>query len=456
MTKVDHLQARSASSAPAAPRPRSSPCAARPASRTSRPAPSRSASSPRPPTRPPAASRRRRRVTGADGSALTGKGVSVGVIDSGVDPTHPYFKEADGSSAVVASYKTLCDPTETSCSVQKLPNTVDTDTLSLGGHGTHVNGIVAGRPTSRRWQPSSRVPLPAPSSSTSRPAPACSSSVPTPPSTGCSRTTTHPVAPASRPAPARRSRSPTTPTARPVAARSTRTPRRSKIQRALAAEGVVTVWANGNDGGDGSEDLSNPPGKDPTGGVISVASFFDQDNGTRDGTVSDFSSRGKAGDQSTYPDISAPGREHHLVLPALPADLLDRARPAERSRPHGHRHLQHDQRHLDGGPAHRRHRGAAVPGQPVGDPGTGRERAEDDGLQVHQRCAVRVRRRSAPPASTRATAWSTWWQRPRRCADGSLTQDSRRDREETGSSVSSAQWVRRRRASRDSGCRAGR
>jgi len=80
-----------------------------------------------------------------------------------------------------------------------------------------------------------------------------------------------------------------------------------KIQRALAAEGVVTVWANGNDGGDGSADLSNPPGKDPTGGVISVASYFDQDNGTRDGTVSDFSSRGKAGDQSTYPDISAPG-----------------------------------------------------------------------------------------------------------------------------------------------------
>ncbi len=86
-------------------------------------------------------------LTGADGSALTGKGVSVGVIDSGVDPTHPYFKEADGSSAVVASYKTLCDPTESLCSVQKVPNNVDTDTLSLGGHGTHVNGIVAGRPT---------------------------------------------------------------------------------------------------------------------------------------------------------------------------------------------------------------------------------------------------------------------------------------------------------------------
>ena len=88
-----------------------------------------------------------RTVTGADGSPLTGKGVSVGVIDSGVDPTHPYFKEKDGSSAVVANLKTLCEPTEQLCTVQRVPNVVDTDTLSAGGHGTHVSGIVAGRPT---------------------------------------------------------------------------------------------------------------------------------------------------------------------------------------------------------------------------------------------------------------------------------------------------------------------
>ena len=61
-------------------------------------------------------------LTGADGSPLTGKGVSVAVIDSGVDPTHPYFKEADGSSAVVANLKTVCDPLEVACSVQKVPD----------------------------------------------------------------------------------------------------------------------------------------------------------------------------------------------------------------------------------------------------------------------------------------------------------------------------------------------
>ena len=87
-------------------------------------------------------------LTGANGSPLTGKGVShVAVIDSGVDPTHPYFEESDGSSAVVANLKALCEPLTETCSVQKLPAVVDTDTLSVGGHGTHVSGIVAGRPT---------------------------------------------------------------------------------------------------------------------------------------------------------------------------------------------------------------------------------------------------------------------------------------------------------------------
>ena len=77
-----------------------------------------------------------------------------------------------------------------------------------------------------------------------------------------------------------------------------------KLQQALAAEGVVTVWANGNDGGDGSESLSNPPGMDPTGGVISVASYNDLGTGTRDGEVSEFSSRGQAGDLSSYSSMA--------------------------------------------------------------------------------------------------------------------------------------------------------
>ncbi len=246
-------------------------------------------------------------LTGADGSPLTGKGVSVAVIDSGVDPTHPYFKEADGSSAVVANLKALCEPLTETCSVQKLPNVVDTDTLSLGGHGTHVNGIVAGRPTTltdggklRGAAPGAKlvsistgaglVILGADSALNwvlENHAAPCGAGIPasTCPPIKVTNNSYGPVGGGEF-----------DPESATV-----------KLQRALAAQGVVTVWAAGNDGGDGSESLTNPPGQDPTGGILSVASFYDQDTGTRDGTVSDYSSRGLSSDASTWPDISAPG-----------------------------------------------------------------------------------------------------------------------------------------------------
>ncbi len=248
-------------------------------------------------------------VTGADGSKLTGKGVSVAVIDSGVDPTHPYFKESAGGSAVVANLKTLCDPTESLCTVQKVPNSVDTDTLSVGGHGTHVSGIVAGRPTTLSSGEKLQGAAPGAklvSVSTGAGIVIIGADAAlnwvlenhrAPCGAGVSAATCPPIKVTNN------SYGPSgggefDPESATV-----------KLQRALAAEGVVTVWANGNDGGDGSASLSNPPGMDPTGGIVSVASYFDQNNGTRDGAVSEFSSRGKSGDQSTYPDISAPGED---------------------------------------------------------------------------------------------------------------------------------------------------
>ena len=222
-------------------------------------------------------------VTGADGSPLTGKGVSVGVIDSGVDPTHPYFKEADGTSAVVANLKTLLRP--------------DRDPL-LGAEAAEQRRHrhpVARRPRHPRQRHRRRPPDV--TSGGDRPA-------------GCRsrrqaglaldrRRHRHPRrrralnwvlenhaapcgagVPASTCPPIKVTNNSYGPTGGGAFDPESAT---VKLQRALAAEGVVTVWANGNDGGDGSEDLSNPPGKDPTGGVISVASYFDQDNGTRDG-----------------------------------------------------------------------------------------------------------------------------------------------------------------------------
>ncbi|GAA3813232.1 S8 family serine peptidase [Amycolatopsis tucumanensis] len=246
-------------------------------------------------------------LTGADGAPLDGRGVSVAIIDTGIDPTHPAFRGADGSTRVVRNLKSLClDGTTTSCIVD-VPTSVDTDATALGGHGTHVAGIAAGAPYT--LADGSSVGGSAPgakivSISTGlailvlgtdaalnwvleNHAAPCGAGVP---ATVCPpiKVINNSYGPSGG--------GEFDPESATV-----------KLQRALAAEGVVTVWANGNDGGDGSADLSNPPGKDPTPGVISVASYNDQGTGTRDGTVSDFSSRGLASDPSTWPDVSAPG-----------------------------------------------------------------------------------------------------------------------------------------------------
>jgi subtilisin family serine protease len=272
-------------------------------------------------------------LTGANGQALDGRGVSVAVIDSGVDPTHPYLQNADGGSAVVASLKSVCldESTQRTDCVLPVPGFLDTDTVSGGGHGTHVNGIVAGRPTT--LSDGTQLQGAAPGASLV--------SI----STGAVllivgadsalnwvlENHDHPCGagvPASTCPPIKVTNNSYGPTGGGSFDPNSAT---VKLQRALAADGVVTVWAAGNDGGDGSASVTNPPGQDPTGGILSVASYYDQATGTRDGVVSTYSSRGDATDPSTWPDLSAPGEDINsscrLYLPICSTGLAPKNGP---------------------------------------------------------------------------------------------------------------------------------
>jgi serine protease AprX len=248
----------------------------------------------------------RHSLVGANGAALDGSGVSIAVIDSGIDPSHPAF----AGGKVVRSLKSVCldeSNMDTRCMVD-VPAGVDTDTLSLGGHGTHVSSIAAGR--SVTLSDGSMVSGAAPAAkivSVSTGAAVVILSA----DAALNWVLEHHAAPCGPAVPAA--------VCPPIKVvnnsygpegggqfdpKSTAV----ELQRKLVSEGVVVVWAAGNSGGNGSKSLTNPPAQDPTGGIISVASYNDQGTGTRNGPVSGFSSRGAKGNPATWPDISAPGQ----------------------------------------------------------------------------------------------------------------------------------------------------
>jgi subtilisin family serine protease len=248
----------------------------------------------------------RRTLTGADGHPLDGRGVSVAEIDSGVDGTYPFLTEKDGSSAVVANLKSICPHLSLGpeCFFDVPGN--DSDLLSAGGHGTHVAGIIAGRDVEVDGE---KMHGAAPGAKIVALSVGVAISIydvangfdwvlrnhAKPCGAGVGAATCPPIKVVSN------SWGP--------AGGGDFDPEDTvvRFQRELAGEGIVTVWANGNDGGDGSANRSNPPGQDPTPGIISVAAYDDLGTGTRDGKIAEFSSRGKKGLFSTYPDISAPG-----------------------------------------------------------------------------------------------------------------------------------------------------
>ncbi|NBH15494.1 peptidase S8 [Lachnospiraceae bacterium] len=82
---------------------------------------------------------------------LTGKGVIVAILDSGIDYSHPDFRNADGSTRILALFDETLDREFTAEEINqalKAENEQErfkvVPSRDTSGHGTHVAGIAAG------------------------------------------------------------------------------------------------------------------------------------------------------------------------------------------------------------------------------------------------------------------------------------------------------------------------
>jgi serine protease AprX len=222
-----------------------------------------------------------------DGQIIDGSGVGVAVVDTGVDGLHPDLRARMGENVKVVPSLGLLGGTA-------IPFP-ETDTLSLGGHGTHVAGIIAGDGTASDGRFHGAA-------------------------TG---STIHGVSGGTLVSLhsaleglywVLENHDTVTPAIRVVnnswgsaAGDYNENNSTARAVSALIEEGVVVVFAAGNDGGDGSTQRTSVQCVDPTPGMICVASYDDLGEGTRQGQTSSFSSRGDADRTETWPDLAAPG-----------------------------------------------------------------------------------------------------------------------------------------------------
>ncbi len=355
------------------------------------------------------------------GDVLTGDGVGVAIVDSGINATHPDLTNRVGKNfKIVCTTPGLINTTTGQCfgplAFVDVGNTVNSDTTS--GHGTHVSGIVAGDGTQ------STGPYPVPAA-----APNVRGTF-----TGVApRATLHGFS-----------------TGEVIvvlyAAEAWQyifdhydefEPRikvinnsfgedgggsydpnsiDAKLVKALVEQkGVTFTFSSGNNSGTGSADVTSSYCDDPTPGVICVANYDDSSAGTsptgtgnRDFALNASSSRGNAANPGHLArHLGARHLLHGGVRPGRAARLRDRDRQRGPLGPLVRQHLGH----VDGLAAHGGHRGADAPGASGPDAGRDREHAARHGPQVHGRSGVRAR--SAEP---RSDVLLRQGRRPRRCS----------------------------------------
>lgn len=252
----------------------------------------------------------------AAGLSIDGRGVSIAVIDSGVDPTHPMLRGRVARNLRFVGHNAqefVPVPAAGFNDRQwvELGNVVDADTTGLGGHGTHVAGIAAGNRVTYRGAPLRGT---APGAKIVSLAVATGLSVYGSDAAlywvlqhhakPCQRTDGTWYTDAACP-PIRVVNNSYAVGAGDYEFDPDRVT--SLIQGQLLAAGVVTVWANGNTEDGGAVNRSNGFALDPRNGVISVGATDDHGTADRESPVYFNSSVGQFGRVDTYPDLVAPG-----------------------------------------------------------------------------------------------------------------------------------------------------